>query len=49
MVDYIENVIEMSSHTTKCKYMSLNFGMELSIWEGNRHVFSCSVLNPVLF
>ena len=48
MVDYIQKVIEMFCHTIKCKYISLNFGVELPIWEGNKHVFSCSVLNPVL-
>ena len=36
-------------HTIKCKYISLDVGIELSIWEGNGHVFSCLVLKPVLF
>ena len=28
--------------------MSLNVGMELPTWQGNRNVFSCSALNSVL-
>ena len=35
-------------HTIKCKYMSLNVGVELPIWKANGHVSSYSVFNPGL-
>ena len=47
-MDFIQKIIEMFSHTIKFKYMSLNFEMELPVWDGNGHVLSCSVLYPVL-
>ena len=31
-----------------CMYMSVNVEMELPMWQGKRHVFSCSALNSVL-
>ena len=36
-------------HTNKCKCMSLNVKMELLIYGGNGHVFSCSISNSDLF
>ena len=35
-------------HITKCKHNSLNIEMEVLMWLENGHVFSCSMLNPVL-
>ena len=29
-------------------YLTLNVGIELPVWQGNRHVFSCSGLHSVL-
>lgn len=45
---YTKKLQSFFSHTINCEHISLYVGMELSIWHGNGHVFSCSVLNPVL-
>ena len=43
------NYIIFFHRIIKCKYMSLNIVMELSVWEGNKHWLLCSVLNLLLF
>ena len=42
------NCREKYFHTNKCNYMSLNVGIELPVFEGNGHGFSCSISNPDL-
>ena len=47
-VNFIQQIIENFYCTITSTYTSLNVGMELSIWQGNEHVYSCSALNSVL-
>ena len=40
------NCREKFFHTNKCNYMSQNVGIELPVFKGNGHGFSCSISNP---
>ena len=42
------NCREKFFRTNKCNYMPLNVGIELPVFEGNGHVFPCSISNPDL-
>ena len=45
---YTKNYKTIFFRTITCRCMSRNVGIELPIWQGNEHVFSCSTLNWLL-